>query len=350
MLIYKPIEWTVFCSGMSRWGKLCSKLGILLAMGNYLYFLFGFYYGDGMIETQESITGSFAALNKALATVENHFFMLIPVAFMFYICVNYGLLEAIWRDLETLTNKLNQSLSFRQQKMILVGYLTELLALTVVVCIHDLSHLPGYLISYYCFLTPQLYHLVLARTFSELFSAVNNKITEIKARTNEMTVQAAVCQLENAFHLYNDLQEIVQRTNSYFCLYVLAVQASRVFYFSCVMYDIFVNIRYHEPLNIINVTFILLNIIALLAQAIVCEACCQNAHQTVLLAHEMVSCDTPDPIIETISQFSLATITNRVHLTVGGVFSMDMTLVTKMFSLSVTYLVIALQLSNDNCS
>ncbi|XP_054260494.1 putative gustatory receptor 28b [Macrosteles quadrilineatus] len=254
--------------------------------------------------------------------------------------------ESIWADVGRLMERLNLTYTSRQQKMILCGVLAQYLGLAVaawtggIAMYHVLSSF-----TYGCFLAPQVYHVIFVVTFQRIYRAVNERIIEVNSSAGTVSSQTTASQLANAFQLYTELQEVVQKMNSYFILYLLSVQFVRSF-FLCNEGFTFLVTAGSVQFTWQRLIFIVLDLTALLSHCAACEACCQEAHKTVVLAHQLVTCNSPDVIIETVSLFSLATFNARVSFSVGGVFSIDMSLVTKMLSLVISYLIVVLQLTD----
>ncbi|XP_054260492.1 putative gustatory receptor 28b [Macrosteles quadrilineatus] len=282
-----------------------------------------------------------------MATIEVVAFASVPVVSMIYNWKYFDHCEQIWADVGCLMERLNLTYTSRQQKMILCGVLAQYLALAVAVWTGKAKAM--YLVlssfTYGCFLAPQVYHVIFVVTFQRLFRAVNERIIEVNSSAGTVSSQTTASQLANAFQLYTELQEVVQKMNSYFTLYLLSVQFVRSF-FLCNEGFTFLVTAGSEQLTWPRLIYIVLNLTALLSHCAACEACCQEAHKTVILAHQLVTYNSPGVIIETVSLFSLATFNAKVSFSVGGVFSIDMSLVTKMLSLVISYLIVVLQLTD----
>ncbi|XP_054260497.1 gustatory receptor 23a [Macrosteles quadrilineatus] len=189
--------------------------------------------------------------------------------------------------------------------------------------------------------------MVFVLTAQRIFTAINERVAEVRLSTGAVSSQTTASQLENTCKHYLDLHKVVQKVNLYFSLHMLAIQFIRCLFLCSEVFTILINTGTRpEKVTIIGVSLVILELTVLLVHCAACEACCQEAHKTVVLAHQLVTCNSPDVIIETVSLFSLATFNARVSFSVGGVFSIDMSLVTKMLSLVISYLIVMLQLTD----
>ncbi|XP_054260496.1 putative gustatory receptor 28b [Macrosteles quadrilineatus] len=253
--------------------------------------------------------------------------------------------ETIWADVGRLMDRLNLTYTSRQQKMILCGVLAQYLALAVAAWTGKIFYVILYCLTFGCYLAPQLYHIIFVINLQRLYRAVSERIIEVNSSKGAVSSQTTASQLANTFQLYIDLHEVVRKMNSYFTFFLLCVQFERSLYLCSEGFTFLVTAG-SEQFTWPRLIFIVLELTALLSHCAVCEACCQEAHKTVVLAHQLVTCNSPDVIIETVSLFSLATFNARVSFSVGGVFSIDMSLVTKMLSLVISYLIVMLQLTD----
>ncbi|XP_046685223.1 putative gustatory receptor 28b [Homalodisca vitripennis] len=160
--------------------------------------------------------------------------------------------------------------------------------------------------------------MVLVDIIHYRFSALNAQLSDISMEYNNMPLHDVMSRLDSVFRLHNPSYTSSSGISTLTTNLVLVYVPSWI---PCIW-----------------------ELITLLVQICVCHACAREANRSALLAHHILRPDTPIQLWEQVSLFSRLTLHLKVRFSVGGIFTLDRSLISKLSVTALSYLIIAVQL------
>ncbi|KAG8254395.1 hypothetical protein J6590_008842 [Homalodisca vitripennis] len=207
------------------------------------------------------------------------------------------------------------------------------------------------MVVHFMFACPVLQHMVFVNLLASKFSALNIRLEKMGPDVATTPLQTTSARINSVFRLHTHLHVIVWDINSHFCFYNLLSVTTRLTLTVLRMYEYLRAISEGGSNNQVETSIVLLvEIGVFVAQCLLCHACAKEANRTVLLAHHLLQPDTPVQLWEEVGLFSRLALNNYVHFSVGGIFSLNRPLITKVAMTSLSYLIIAVQLKDIRLS
>ncbi|KAG8334650.1 hypothetical protein J6590_085702 [Homalodisca vitripennis] len=140
--------------------------------------------------------------------------------------------------------------------------------------------------------------LVLVDLIHSRFSALNSQLSDLSIDYDDMSLDDIISRLDFVFQLYKQL----------------------------------------------HVSLLSCSLLTIIAKICVCHACAQEANRSALLAHQILRSDNPIQLWELVGLFSRLTLNLKVRFSVGGIFTLDRSLISTVGVIALSYLIIAIQL------
>ncbi|XP_054272761.1 uncharacterized protein LOC128993033 [Macrosteles quadrilineatus] len=189
-------------------------------------------------------------------------------------------------------------------------------------------------------------HLTFAQLIHSRFSALNDQLTRIAASADQTLLQIVETRLDSVFRIHSTLHVIVSNVNSHFCvfnLFYVTFCFFEVVFYSYKTLDQMINDKAVVDMELKVIVYLSVNLVC---QIVTCHLCANEANRTAEIAHHILHRDSPYSLWEKIGNYSRLTIDNPVKFTVGGIFTFNMELLTKIAAMSFSYLVIIFQLKD----
>jgi hypothetical protein len=190
-------------------------------------------------------------------------------------------------------------------------------------------------------------HLVFAQMIHKRYSALNAHLARIAATADKTLVKIVETRLDSVFRVHSHLHVIISDISSHYCIYNLAAMVTRFFLTTHFTYCCLQVLTGGEVFDILNNSgSVVFHLLMIICQAVECDLCSKEANRTPLIAHRMLTEHSSLSLWKMVSRFSRLNLDNKVEFSVGGVFSFNMKLLTKMSVMVFSYLAIALQLKD----
>ncbi|XP_054272760.1 uncharacterized protein LOC128993032 [Macrosteles quadrilineatus] len=189
-------------------------------------------------------------------------------------------------------------------------------------------------------------HLTFVQLIHSRFSALNDQLIRIAASADQTLLQIVETRLDSVFRIHSTLHVIVSNVNSHFCVFNLFYVTSLFFNLVFFCYDTFDMMIKEKSLIDYKIYITLCLLVNLVCQIVTCHLCANEANRTAEIAHHILHRDSPYSLWEKIGNYSRLTIDNPVKFTVGGIFTFNMELLTKIAAMTFSYLVIVFQLKD----
>ncbi|KAG8310942.1 hypothetical protein J6590_053443 [Homalodisca vitripennis] len=201
------------------------------------------------------------------------------------------------------------------------------------------------------FACPSLQHIIFVAVVHSKFSALNLHLETLSSEVNTTPLQTTSARVTSVFRLHTHLHVVVWDINTYFCLYNLFSVSARLSFVILQMYGYLMDISEGSTHVHVSILVATIGVVALfLIQCLMCHACAEEANRTVMLAHHLLQPETPVHLWEEVGLFSRLALNNKVHFSVGGIFSLDRPFLAKVAMTSLSYLIIAVQLKDVRLS
>ncbi|KAG8334648.1 hypothetical protein J6590_085700 [Homalodisca vitripennis] len=338
-MLIAPLKWVYRISGIAPSGSTSDKyftaLALLLSVGANLVTVQVSPSNDDIVE-------------NSIWLMLFAFYSAAPVCFLISNLCWKRSFNDILLELRVRGEDLSVIENFRMQKIVILACLSigiPLLCFTL---------FPGelmifsslWIISYVVYVLPMTQMVVLVDLIHNRFLALNSQLTDLNMEYDNKPLHAVKSRLDSVFQLHTQLHILVWKINAHFCLYNFLSTISKV---GTAVY------KMHEYLRTLsghttwfwNVLFWIPTIWefnAFILQICVCHACAQEANRSAMLAHRVLRPDTAIQLWELVGLFSRLTLHHKVRFSVGRVFTLDRSLISKMGVTALSYLIIVVQL------
>ncbi|KAG8294772.1 hypothetical protein J6590_095533 [Homalodisca vitripennis] len=279
-----------------------------------------------------------------------HLLAIVGFVFHSYICRKSY--RSIITEIASISNELNTN-SIRMQKVLFSAFLAIIIVEGIAFYSESgvISQTVSRKILHIAFSSPLLHHVVFADLLTSKFSALNTRLQSINTDINITPLQTISSRIQSVFRLHTHLHVVVWDVNAHFCFYNLLSVTSRLVLAVMQMYQYLMSISEgNTNISFLQIVCIALELALFITQCLLCHACAKEANRTVMIAHHLLQPDTPIELWEEIGLFSRLSLINKVHFSVGGIFSLDRPLITKAAMTSLSYLIIAVQLKDARLS
>ncbi|KAG8254427.1 hypothetical protein J6590_091886 [Homalodisca vitripennis] len=279
-------------------------------------------------------------------------FVLTPIVFIVHTYLSRESYKRILADLNSVRNEL-KSETIRKQKIIFSMLIVCMAAISVAFYSECgiVSQTICTMIVHLAFACPLFHHVVFVDLLASMFSTLNVRLEHLDTEMNTTPLHTISARMISVFRLHTHLHVVLRSISKYFCFYnFLKVMTTFVFTISN-MYEYLIAIlegKFDVRVGIIAI--IMVEAAIFVAQCLLCHACAKEANRTVMLAQQLLQPDTPAQLWEEVGLFSRVALKNKVHFSVGGIFSLDRPLLTKLAMTSLSYLIIAVQLKDARLS
>ncbi|KAG8329039.1 gustatory receptor, partial [Homalodisca vitripennis] len=339
-MLYTPLRWVYRIFGIapsdSPSDKYFTAIGMILFLGTTLKTTSNLPIIDDLSE--------YYVRQTAIVS-----FYIAPTAFL--VCnfcwrISYN---NILHDLEVIGEELSTQEKLRNQKILffIFFWMTTFLAIiTNLLTGKFLIFGCLWIINYTIFILPMTQMMVLVDIIHYRFSVLNAQLSDISMEYNNMPLHDVMSKLDSVFRLHTQLHIVVFDINAHYCLYNLFTIIAKVGTAVYKMHQYLRTLSGHRTWFWYVPSWIpcIWELITLLVQICVCHACAQEANRSALLAHHILRPDTPIQLWEQISLFSRLTLHHKVRFSVGGIFTLDRSLISKLSVTALSYLIIAVQL------
>ncbi|KAG8300440.1 hypothetical protein J6590_076411 [Homalodisca vitripennis] len=306
-------------------------------------------YVTGLVMTVliPSIVNEFLMKNSNMDSVINNLwnlatltYLLAAVSFVFHSYTCRKSYRSIITEIASISNELNSE-NIRIQRILFSAFLTIIIVEGVAFYMETgvTYETASRIIFQIEFSSPLLHHVVFADLLASKFSVLNTRLQSMNTDINISPLHTITSRMDSVFRLHTHLHVVVWDVNAHFCFYNLLSVTTRLVLAkvtpTCPSYK-----------NVV----IGLELALLITQCLLCHACAKEANRTVMIAHHLLQPDTPVELWEEIGLFSRLSLINKVHFSVGGIFSLDRPLITKAAMTSLSYLIIAVQLKDARLS
>ncbi|KAG8300444.1 hypothetical protein J6590_076418 [Homalodisca vitripennis] len=260
--------------------------------------------------------------------------------------------RSIITEIASISNELNTN-NIRMQRTLFSAFLAIITVEGVVLYFVTgvISETVSRIILQIAFSSPLLHHVAFADLLASKFSALNTRLQSINTDINITPLQTITSRIDSVFRLHTHLHVVVWDVNAHFCFYNLLSVTTRLVLAVMQMYQYLMSISEGKTnVYFLQIVCVALELALFITQCLLCHACAKEANRTVMIAHHLLQPETPIELWEEIGLFSRLSLINKVHFSVGGIFSLDRPLIAKVAMTSLSYLIIAVQLKDTQLS
>ncbi|KAG8254426.1 hypothetical protein J6590_091885 [Homalodisca vitripennis] len=299
-----------------------------------------------------SVQTSWDSMENKLFNLSLITFVLTPIVFIVHTYLSREPYKRILADLNSVGNELKTE-TIRKQKIMFSMLIVCMAAISVAFYSECgvVSQTISSTIVHLAFACPLIHHVVFVDLLDSMFSTLNVRLEHLDTEMNTRPLHSISARMKSVFRLHPQLHIVLWKINKYFCFYnFLKVMNTLAFTISHV-YEYLKTISEGNFDGRVEILVIMMVEVAIFVHlCLVCHACAKEANRTVLLAHHLLHPDTPAQLWEEVGLFSRLALNNKVHFSVGGIFSLDRPLLTKLAMTYLSYLIIAVQLKDVRLS